>query len=78
MKYFQVPLKLSWEEFEEMTIHVKRNIDDQNWDAALATIYRKTGIEDHIRIYNDHNSDMSALNQIRKKYVQEIKKLMGK
>lgn len=78
MKYFQVPLKLSWEEFEKMTIHVKRNIDDTNWDAALATIYRKTGIEDHIRIYNDQSSDMSALNKIRKKYVQEIKKLMGK
>lgn len=78
MKYFQVPLKLDWEEFEKMTMHVKRNIDDDNWDAALATIYRKTGIEDHIRIYNDQNCDMETLNKIRKKYVQEIKKLMAK
>jgi len=78
MKYFQVPIKLEWEEFEEMTKHVKRNVDDTNWDAALATIYRKTGIEDYIRIYNDNTSGMEILNLIRKKYVQEIKKLMGK
>ncbi|MEE4257749.1 MAG: hypothetical protein V2I47_11985, partial [Bacteroidales bacterium] len=78
MKYFQVPIKLEWDEFEEMTKHVKRNVDDANWDAALATIYRKTGIEDYIRIYNDNTSGMEILNLIRKKYVQEIKKLMGK
>jgi hypothetical protein len=78
MKYFQVPVKLDWDEFEEMTKHVKRNIDDTNWDAALATIYRKTGLEDHIRIYCDKDSSMETLNKIRKKYVQEIKKLMGK
>lgn len=78
MKYFQVPVKLSWEEFEAITMHVKRNMDDNNWDAAMATIYRKTGIEDHIRIYNDQHSDLATLNLIRKKYTQEIKKLMGK
>lgn len=78
MKYFQVPVKLDWDEFEEMTKHVKRNVDDINWDGALATIYRKTGIEDYIRIYNDKNCDMETLNLIRKKYVQEIKKVMGK
>lgn len=78
MKYFQIPVKLDWDEFEEMTKHVKRNVDDINWDGALATIYRKTGIEDYIRIYNDKNSDMETLNLIRKKYVQEIKKVMGK
>lgn len=78
MKYFQVPVKLDWESFEEMTKHVKRNIDDTNWDGALATIYRKTGIEDYIRIYNDQNCEMDTLNKIRKKYVQEIKKYMGK
>ena len=59
MKYFQAPMKLGWDEFEQMTMHVKRNIDDSNWDAALATIYRKTGIEDYIRIYNENNCDMT-------------------
>lgn len=78
MKYFQVPIKLEWDEFEEMTKHVKRNLEDNNWDGALATIYRKTGIEDYIRIYNDQSCGMEVLNKIRKKYVQEIKKHMGK
>ena len=75
MKYFPAHIKLDWETFEEMTIHVKRNIEDANWDAALATIYRKTGIEDYVRIYNDQNCDIEALNAIRKKYMQEIEKL---
>jgi hypothetical protein len=78
MKYFQVPIKLDWDEFEEMTKHVKRNLDDANWDGALATIYRKAGIEDHIRIYCEKDSSLEKLNEIRKKYVQEIKKVMGK
>lgn len=78
MKYFQVPIKLDWDEFEEMTRHVKRNIDDSNWDGALATIYRKTGIEDYIRIYRDKSAGLDSLNLIRKKYIQEIKKVMGK
>jgi hypothetical protein len=76
MKYFQAPIKLGWDEFEEMTMHVKRNTEDANWDAALATIYRKTGIEDYIRIYNDQNCDVETLDKIREKYLQEIKKLM--
>jgi hypothetical protein len=76
MKYFQTPIKLGWDEFEEMTMHVKRNTEDANWDAALATIYRKTGIEDYIRIYNDQNCDVETLDKIREKYLQEIKKLM--
>ena len=78
MKYFQVPIRLDWQTFEDITLFIKRNIEDTNWDAALATIYRKSGIEDHIRIYNAHDSGMEILNQIRKKYVQEIKKVMGK
>lgn len=78
MKYFQTPTKLSWYDFEEMTIHIKRNVEDANWDAALATIYRKSGIEDYIRIYSDQDMSMEELTKIRKKYAQEIKKLMGK
>ena len=78
MKYFQVPIRLDWQTFGDITLFIKRNIENTNWDAALATIYRKSGIEDHIRIYNAHDSSMESLNQIRKKYVQEIKKVMGK
>ena len=78
MKYFQVPVKLDWDEFDDMTTHVRNNIDNTNWDAALATIYRKTGIEDYIRIYNDQNSETEVLDKIREKYVQEISKFIGK
>ncbi|NQT78540.1 MAG: hypothetical protein HQ565_12580 [Bacteroidetes bacterium] len=78
MKYFQVAVKLNWDQFEEMTLHVKRNMEDSNWDAALATIYRRSGIEDYFRIFNDVNCEIETLNKIRKKYIQEIKKLIEK
>ena len=75
MKYFQLPRKLEWQEFEEMTLAIKRNMEDANFDAALATIYRKEGMIDYIRIYEDVDCTIEKLNQIRKKYSQEIKKL---
>lgn len=76
MKYFQLPSKLDWDDFERITLSIKRNMEDPNFDAALATIYRKTGMVDYIRIYEDIDCSLEKLNQIRKKYSQEIKKLV--
>ncbi|MBU2650766.1 MAG: hypothetical protein KKA81_07515 [Bacteroidetes bacterium] len=76
MKYFQLPLKLEWNQFEQITLHIKRNMEDANFDAALATIYRKAGLIDYIRIYEDVDCSLEKLNQIRKRYIQEIKKIV--
>ncbi len=77
MKYFRLPRKLEWNDFEKMTLSIKRNMEDANFDAALATIYRKEGMVDYIRIYEDVDFSIEKLNQIRKKYSQEIQNLVN-
>lgn len=74
MKYFQLPRPLDWNDFEAMTLDIKRNIEDPNFDAALATMYRKNGVVDYIRIY-DSECSKEKLDLIRKKYIQRLKKL---
>jgi hypothetical protein len=74
MKYFQIPFPLDWDTFEKMTVDIKHNIDDPNFDAALAMIYRRSGIIDYIRIY-DEKCSKEKLDLIRKKYIQGMKKI---
>ncbi len=75
MRYFQLPRKINWDEFEKMTVHIKRNMEDPNFDAALATIFRKNGLIDYIRIY-DIDCTAEKLKLIRNKYLQEIKRTL--
>ncbi len=74
MTYFQIPKIVDWNSFQTMTEDIKRNIDDPNFDAALATIYRRSGLIDYIRIY-DSECSQEKLDLIRKKYIQRMKKL---
>jgi hypothetical protein len=75
MWYFQLPRPLKWNDFETITLDIKRNMEDINFDAALATLYRKNGMVDYIRIY-DNECSKDKLDQIRKKYLQRMKKLV--
>jgi hypothetical protein len=73
MGYFEVPTKLDWDVFEKITVDLKHNIEDNNFDAALGTLYRKTGLKDIIRIY-DTNVCLGECLFLRDKYLTEIKK----
>jgi hypothetical protein len=75
MRYFQLPRPLDWDDFEAFTTDIKRNIEDPNFDAALATMYRKNGMVDYIRIY-DSECSKEKLDLIRKKYLQRMKKMV--
>jgi hypothetical protein len=75
MHYFSIPFQLRFNQFEKITIEIKRNMEDNNFDAALGSFYRRMGLVDVIRIY-DESCDDERLNYIRKKYSQGIKKLM--
>lgn len=75
MHYFTIPFQLRFAQFEKITIDLKRNLEDPNFDAALATIYRKSGLIDMIRVY-DENCTPERLNMIRTKYIQAIGKLI--
>lgn len=75
MMYFTVPLQLRFNQFEKMTIDIRRNMEDNKFDAALGSFYRRTGLVDVIRIYDEKGS-LEKLNKIRSKYTAAIKKLI--
>jgi hypothetical protein len=69
--YFNIPCQLRWPQFEKMTLDIKRNLEDPDFDAALGTIYRKTGLIDIIRIYDDHCTP-ERLDMIMGRYLDAI------
>lgn len=73
MGYFEVPVKLDWDIFEKITMDLKHNIENNNFDVALGTFYRKNGLKDVIRIY-DTNVCLGECLFLRDKYLTEIKK----
>jgi hypothetical protein len=50
-------------------------MEDPKFDAALGTIFRKSGLIDLIRIYDDKCTP-ERLNFIRTKYIQAINNLI--
>ncbi|MCB0807210.1 MAG: hypothetical protein KDC05_15540 [Bacteroidales bacterium] len=74
MCYLQLPEHITWEDFEKITISMKRNMDDNKFDAAQAIIFRKNCVIDCVRIY-DHHIKHDKIMAIRNKYVEAIKKL---
>lgn len=49
--YFALDKEIKWYAFEKAIIDIKYNTSDNNFDAALATFYRISGIVDAVRIY---------------------------
>ncbi len=74
MHYFSIPVQLRFSQFEKITLDLKRNLEDPNFDAALGSVYRKSGLIDLIRIY-DETCSPERLELIRNKYLQAIAKL---
>jgi hypothetical protein len=72
--YFTIPVQLRFSQFEKMTADVKQNLQNANFDAALGTIFRKTGLIDIIRIF-DENCSQEKIDVIRNKYLEAIKHL---
>jgi hypothetical protein len=75
MHYFTIPIQLRFNQFEKITIDLKNNLEDPKFDAALGTIFRKTGLIDVIRIY-DSKCTPERLDLIRTKYQQAISNLI--
>lgn len=70
MFYLEIPIQLNWKLFEQITLSIKNNIDNRNFDAALGVLYRKD-LTDVVRIYEKECS-LDKLKLIRKKYLDEI------
>lgn len=73
--YLQIPVELKWPQFKSITLKIKNNMDDSNFDAALGMFYRKGGIVDFVRIY-DKNASKERLEDIKNLYLKEISKLI--
>jgi hypothetical protein len=71
--YIRVPLFMTWDEFEKVTIAIRNNFDYKTYDAAQAAIYNKPGIVELVRIY-DRKADVSKLQSLQQKYIIEIKR----
>ncbi len=74
MYYLQMPLKLDWEVFEQISMSIKHNVEDNNYDAALTHMYDRYGVLDFVRIY-DEQSCQGKLLFIYEKYLEAIKYL---
>src|SRR5512133_1570591 len=48
--YFAIPYHFTWEKFKQVTMSVKNNLDNSNFDAASGFVYQKELIE-LVRIY---------------------------
>ena len=77
MCYIEIPVQLKWNTFEKMTHDIKANIDENKFDAALGTFYRKDCLLDVVRIY-DENIDNHKINTIKEKYLEAINRLKTK
>jgi hypothetical protein len=74
MWYLQIPGNFTWNQFEKTTLDLKRNLDNDKFDAAMGTLYRQNCLVDMVRIYAEE-IDTKQLNLLQKKYIEAVKKL---
>jgi len=72
--YLKIPAYLRWVSFEKITMSIKYNMEDKNFDAAQTSVYTKEGLLDFVRIY-DQDSCQGKLIHIHEKYLEAISKL---
>lgn len=73
-RYIKLPNKLDFGQFVKVTQAVKNNLDENNFDAALAIFFRKIGIVDAVRIFEPFIS-IHNLEKIKHAYEEQIKRL---
>ncbi len=70
--YFEMKQRLKWYAFEKAIIDIKYNMPDTNFDAALATFYRASGLVDLVRIYKK-NLSLDEMKTIKNKLCEYIR-----
>ncbi len=71
--YIQINRELNWKRFNYIIKKIKYNLENQDFDAALGLIYRFTGPQNVIRIYDKDTSQERSL-LLKKMFISEIKK----
>lgn len=72
--FIMIPRKLKWNQFYDITMKIKHNIDNKIFDAAIGYMYRENMIMDFIRIY-DKDQSPERMKKIRDMYLHEINRL---
>jgi len=67
MFYIEIPGYLSWNDFREITAHVKHNVSNHNFDVIKGIFYKDDTVKDMIRIYKP-NISLDLLKEIRDRY----------
>jgi hypothetical protein len=75
MFYFAIPIQLRFNQFEKITMEIKHTMEEHNFDVALGTIYRRNGLIDMIRVY-DQKCTPERLEMIRSMFLNRITKLI--
>ncbi len=70
--YIELPRKLGWEEFKELTLSVKYNWDESKFDAAVGAFYHQGNLHEFVRIYSTKICD-DYLKELRKVYLEKMK-----
>jgi hypothetical protein len=73
--YFSIPKEISWQEFFDITLKIKRNLTEKDFDVALGGIFRRLGLVDIVRVYTAKNVSVETLKMLQEKYITEIKKI---
>jgi|LGOV01.1.fsa_nt_gb hypothetical protein len=70
MKYLALEKGGDWEWFESLTIKVKNNFHRKNFDAAHTVVYKKGGLMEMVRIYDDKITDeeLTSLHDLYNRY----------
>lgn len=71
--YIELPENLDWETFRDFTFHIKNNLIDNNFDAALGVFYRLRGIVDVVRVYDRDNS-LEKMRTLKSMYEEEVRR----
>jgi hypothetical protein len=71
--YLMIPYHFNWKTFKTVTMKIKNNLDNSNFDCASGFIYRKDMLE-FVRVYA-RNPELERLRLIRQKYVEEVAKI---
>jgi hypothetical protein len=74
MYYVKIPMQLKWKLFEKFTYSIKNNIDNKNYDAALG-YFITPELSDFVRVYA-HEPSCTRLEEIQKKYLEEISRYL--
>ena len=69
--YLLLPKYLSWAAFEKITMSIKYNMEDHNFDCAQTSLFYNTGVVDFVRVY-DQQCTIEKLQHIRNKYLEAI------